>query len=215
VPSEASTAGERAVLGDGSALIVRRIEPSDKGLLADGFARLSPRSRYRRFFTPLTRLSDSDLAYLTEVDHHDHEGLVAIDPASGDLVGVARYVRGYERHLAEVSVVVGDDWQRRGVATTLLDALVGRARAAGITHFVALVLDENTEALELLEHRVPGNVTRRRTASGPLELLIELPDRGEIRGSALARVLRAVAQTPVVVNPYRVMREAIRRVRRP
>ena len=65
-------------------------------------------------------------------------------------------MRGAEPHLAEVSVVVGDPWQRRGVATLLLEHLVERARAAGITHFVALVMDENTDAIKLFEHRVPG-----------------------------------------------------------
>jgi hypothetical protein len=117
-----------------------------------------------------------------------------------------------DRDLAYLTEV--DQWQRRGVATALLDRLVGRARATGITHFLALVLDENREALVLLEHRVPAGASRRRSASGPLELLIELPDPGALRGSTLGRVLRTVAQTPIVVNPYGVMREAIRRLRR-
>jgi GNAT superfamily N-acetyltransferase len=175
--------------------------------------RLSPESRYRRFFRPLDRLSERDLVYLTEIDHTDHEALAAIDPESGDLVGVARYVRGAEPHLAEVSVAVGDPWQRRGVATALLERLVERAREARITHFVALVLDENVEAIRLFEHLVPGRAPPRRSASGHLELLIELPEPGRLRGSTLARVLRVVARGAVTVNPYRVTRDGIRRLR--
>ena len=45
---------------------------------------------------------------------------------------------------------------------------------------------------------------------GHLELLIELPEPGRLRESTLARVLRAVAHSAVVVNPYRVTRDAIR-----
>jgi len=206
--------GERAPLPDGTELLVRQLRPSDKRLLAEGFERLSPESRYRRFFRPLDRLSTRDLDYLTEIDHRDHEALAAIDAQTGDLVAVARYVRGAEPQLAEVSVVVGDPWQRRGVATLLLERLVERARAAGITHFVALVMDENKEALRLFEHRVPGGARPRRSASGHLELLIELPEPGSLPDSTLGRVLRAVARTAVVVNPYRVTRDAIRRVRR-
>src|SRR5216117_3966495 len=116
--------GERAPLPDGTELLVRQLRPSDKRLLAEGIERLSPESRYRRFFRPLDRLSERDLAYLTEIDHTDHEALAAIDPRSGALVGVARYVRGADPHLAEVSVAVGDPWQRRGVATALLERLV-------------------------------------------------------------------------------------------
>jgi len=137
---------QRVALPDGAELLVRQVRPDDKRLLADGLRRLSPESRYHRFFRPLTELSARDLEYLTEIDHRDHEALAALDPETGQLVGVARYVRGAEPHLAEVSVVVGDPWQRRGVATLLLEHLVERARAAGITHFVALVMLDLGEA---------------------------------------------------------------------
>ena len=204
---------ERVRTGHGAELDIRPVRPDDKPLIAEAIERLSPESRYRRFFRPLDRLSERDLVYLTEIDHTDHEALAAIDPESGSLVGVARYVRGAEPHLAEVSVVVGDPWQRRGVATALLERLVERAREEGITHFVALVLDENTDAIRLFEHRAPGQGPPRRSASGHLELLIELPEPGGLRGSTLARVLRATAHGAVTVNPYRVTRDAIRRLR--
>jgi GNAT superfamily N-acetyltransferase len=207
-----SIEAERVRLRDGAELDIRPVRPDDKRLISAGIERLSPASRYRRFFRPLDRLSQRDLAYLTELDHHDHEALAAIDPATGDLVGVARYVRGAEPRLAEVSVVVGDPWQRRGVATALLEDLVERARAAGITHFVALVMDENTDAIRLFEHRVPAYTPPRRSASGHLELLIELPERGALRESTLGRVLRVVARGAVTVSPYRATRDAIRRL---
>ena len=118
-----------ATLRDGTEVDIRAIEPGDKALLAEAFSRLSPESRYRRFFRPLKELRDSDLRYLTEIDHADHEALVAI-AADGSLVGVARYVRSEEeRELAEVAVTIVDDWHGRGVATELLRALVDRARA--------------------------------------------------------------------------------------
>ena len=204
---------QRVTTSGGVELSIRQVRPDDKRLIAEGIERLSPESRYRRFFRPLDRLSERDLVYLTEIDHTDHEALAAIDPETGALVGVARYVRGAEPHLAEVSVAVGDPWQRRGVATALLERLVERAREAQITHFVALVLDENVDAIKLFEHLVPGHARPRRSASGHLELLIELPEPGRAPDSALARVLQVVAHGAVTVNPYRVTREAIRRLR--
>lgn len=213
MPPEVEQANpERVRLRDGAELLIRQVTPEDKELLAKGFARLSAESRYHRFFRPVDRLSERDLVYLTEIDHHDHEALAAIDPESGELVGVSRYVRSDERSEAEVSVVVGDDWQRRGVATTLLEHLTERAREAGVTHFVALVMDENKEVMVLFDHRVPDHPKPRRSASGHIELVIDLPERG-VPGSNLGRVLGTVARTAVVVNPYRVMRAAIRRWR--
>ena len=80
-------------LRDGSRVFVRPVEPSDRALLEQGFERLGPESRYRRFFSPVKRLSEQQLDYLTRIDHHDHEALLAIDERTGEAVAVARYVR--------------------------------------------------------------------------------------------------------------------------
>jgi hypothetical protein len=71
---------------------VRPIRPQDAAPLRAGFERLSEQSRYRRFLSPMQELSGPMLRYLTEVDHHDHEALIAVG-ADGTIVGVARSVR--------------------------------------------------------------------------------------------------------------------------
>jgi RimJ/RimL family protein N-acetyltransferase len=204
---------EEVRLTGGLTVHVRPIESDDKRLLAEGFEGLSPETRYRRFFAPLERLSEQDLRYLTEVDHHDHEAMVALDPDSGQLVGVARYVRSEEANEAEVAVVVGDPWHGNGVATALLERLAARAREEGIDHFVALVLSDNEEVLGLFRSLAPGSSSIRRSASGNVEIVIELPEPGRLSDSGLGRILRAVAREAPVVNPWRVFRRAI--LRRP
>src|ERR1700730_6834344 len=117
-------ASTSATLRDGSLVEIRPLGPSDKRGLAAGFQRLSELSRYRRFLSPTAQLSDKQLRYLTDIDHHDHEALVAIDPATRDGLGVARYVRSRARpDEAEFAVAVADDWQQRGLGTALLRRL--------------------------------------------------------------------------------------------
>jgi GNAT superfamily N-acetyltransferase len=119
----------RRRLRDGTEIDVRPIRADDKERLAAGFERLSPESRYRRFFSPAASLTPSQLRYLTEVDHHGHEALLALEAGTDNGVGVARFVRtGGDPPVAEVAVAVVDDGQGRGVATTLLDDLAARAR---------------------------------------------------------------------------------------
>jgi GNAT superfamily N-acetyltransferase len=191
-------------LRDGKSIAIRPIRPDDKVALTAAFERLSPESRYRRFFRSLKRLSASDLRYLTEVDHRDHEALVALD-GDGQLIGVARYIRSEEDPAsAEVAVTVVDDWQGRGVASELLTALVRRAREEGITHFLALVLGENRNALELFQN-MARNEVRPRSRDGHLELVIELP-RGGFSGTALGRALREAAAETVEFNPLRLLK---------
>ena len=47
----------RRELRDGSVIELREVRSTDKDALASGFARLSPESRYRRFFSSLDHLS--------------------------------------------------------------------------------------------------------------------------------------------------------------
>lgn len=207
---ESGESGE-ATLRDGSRLQIRPIRTEDKGAIAAGFERLSAESRYRRFFAPLRELTGEDLAYLTEVDHRDHEALIAFDAASREPVGVARFIRSVDPHEAEVAVTVVDHWQGRGAATALLDRLVERAREEGITHFVALVLSENRDAIELFEQLRPSGSEQRRSASGHHELLIPLPEPGTpTQASRLGRALRAAARGALEANPWYLIRERIR-----
>jgi RimJ/RimL family protein N-acetyltransferase len=146
-----TSGGEIVPLRDGSEVLVRPIRADDKAALTDAFERLSDETRYQRFLSPLPELRPMDLVYLTEVDHHDHEALVAFGP-DGAVVGVARYVRPAARpESAEFAITVADEWQRRGLGTALLKLLSTRARAEGVQRFSASVLAENHEMLGLLE----------------------------------------------------------------
>jgi GNAT superfamily N-acetyltransferase len=198
---------ESVRLHDGSLVQVRPVRADDKAALAAGFERLSPESRYRRFFSPLKRLNESDLRYLTEVDHRDHEALVATSP-EGEPVGVARYVRGERPDEAEVAVTIVDDWQGRGAATALLERLVERARANGIERFLAVVLEENSDAVELFRSLAAGDPKPRRTAAGQIELVLELPTGG-VSGTTLGRALRSAASGRVVIHPWRLLKRRL------
>ena len=202
---------KHVVVADGLELLLRPLRPDDKRRLAQAFEQLSPQTRYRRFFAPMESLSDQDLRYLTEVDHHDHEAIAAVNPENGMIIGVARFVRSDDPTEAEVAVVVGDPWQGHGVATALLQQLVGRARAEGIDHFVALVLSDNTDALELFRHLAPGGSHTRRSASGHTELVMALPDPERMGDSTLGRALRAAAGG-LRINPWPRLRERIGRL---
>lgn len=162
---------ETVRLGDGSEVGIRPIEPGDKEAIRRGFEQLGAESRYRRFLSPVAKLSNAQLEYLTDVDHHDHEALVAMVGVVG--VGVARFVRlepGGPK--AEVAVAVGDDWQGKGLGTLLLDRLSQRARAEGVTTFTAAVLTDNRAIIDLLG--ALGSTRSRVAGNGQLDLEIEL-----------------------------------------
>jgi RimJ/RimL family protein N-acetyltransferase len=147
----------RITLRSGHRVLLRALRPDDGPGLAEAFEQLSETSRYRRFFTAKPHLSEQSLAFLTDVDHHDHEALVAVAPGSGQLVGVARFIRNpREPDQAEVAVTVIDSWQRRGLGTALLRELAQRAAEEGIRHFTAEILAENRPMLTLAHRLGPA-----------------------------------------------------------
>jgi uncharacterized OsmC-like protein/GNAT superfamily N-acetyltransferase len=163
-------------VGDAEALVIRAIEPGDKQAMIEGFEKLS------------------ELRYFTEVDHHDHEALVALDPRTDRGVAVARYIRSDDDPtVAELGVVVIDDWQGRGVGSRLVAALADRAREEGITRFSAYVLADNEIMLNLLEDL--GTVRVIHTELGTVELTVELSKSGIDR---LKRLLGAIARGELI-----------------
>ena len=163
-------------LRDGSKVLIRQVRSTDAPLLADGFARLSPRSRQLRFLTRKKELSGAELRYLTEVDHHDHEALVALSRADGRGVGIARYIRHADHpHAAEIAVTIVDDWHGRGLGTELVTRLSGRARCEGIHRFTALVAEDNAAVARMLRNTSASLVDR---SPGTAEYEIALPPQG-------------------------------------
>jgi GNAT superfamily N-acetyltransferase len=172
------------------AIEIRPVAPEDRPALQAGFDRLSERSRYRRFLSPHPRLTDAELRYFTEVDHHDHEALVAIDATSGDGIGIARYIRSPVDHrVAELAIAVVDDWQGHGIGTRLALALADRAREEGITAFRALMLTDNALMLSIISEL--GAVHDKHTEQGITELTVDLPEHGL---GPVSPLLRAAAR---------------------
>jgi RimJ/RimL family protein N-acetyltransferase len=136
--------------------VIRPVQPTDALALADGFTRLSVHSRWMRFLTAKDHLSPAELRFFTEVDHHEHEALVALSLADRHGVGIARYVRhADDSQAAEVAVTVVDAWHGRGLGTELLTRLTVRARQEGIFRLTALIAADNVAMLALLRTMKP------------------------------------------------------------
>ena len=149
-------------LDNGVQVLIRRIGPGDKPLLAEGLARLSARSARFRFLAPKSRLTSAELRYLTEIDFVDHYALVAVradDPRHA--AGVGRWVRDAEHPgVAELAIVVEDALQGRGLGTRIVLELADAARARGIERFTGIALTENVAAQRLFARLSPAPVVR-------------------------------------------------------
>ena len=147
----AASQPELVTLRSGDVVQVRQVQPGDAPALVRAYANLGGQSRYRRFFTVMPELPEATLKAAVEVDHENHEALVAVPQPSTEIVGECRFVRLADQpDTADLGVTVVDAWQGRGLGSALLARLSERALEAGIEYFTAEVLAENRAALALL-----------------------------------------------------------------
>lgn len=186
-------------LRSGHTVRIRQVRPTDAPALARAYADLGEQSRYRRFFTAMPELPDSTLAAASQVDHDQHEALVASPPWSREIVGEARYVRDPDRpDVADVAVTVVDAWQGRGLGSLLLRRLSRRAHDAGVHHFTAEVLAENGPMLHLLP--TIGRVETARAGS-VVNACIEVPDNPDPAPADLRSLVEAAARGEIMCLP--------------
>jgi RimJ/RimL family protein N-acetyltransferase len=172
------------VLADGRRLTIRPIERNDRDRLRRLFARLTPESRYRRYLSPMPKLTERELTHLVAVDHLRHEALAAVDETDGSFVAAARYVQPpCQPHVVEVAIEVADDLHRQGIGTALAIHTLQRARANGFTRVIATALHDNAPARALLR-RLHFEPRSSRGHEIELELELEPAPRSQVCTSA-------------------------------
>jgi acetyl coenzyme A synthetase (ADP forming)-like protein len=175
------------MLRDGAVLRMRALTSSDRQGLIDLFNRCSPQTIRYRFLRLITSLPDSLVNQLVEVDGARHVALVVLHGQGADerIVAVGRYIATVEQPgTAEVSFLVEDAMQKRGIGTILLDTLAEIARAHEIKRFAADVLADNRLMLSVFRkagYAVNSNISYGVTH---LEFPIALSEMAETRRTA-------------------------------
>ena len=138
------------LLPDGAELLVREAAADDLDGVRRLHARTSPQSRGRRYLGTATTPSDTRLRRLLEPVSGTTLLAVHFDPATGEEQVVAAGTLATEGDLGEVTLLVEDAWQRRGIGTVLLRRLIAWAARADLEAVVAHVGAENVAMLRTL-----------------------------------------------------------------
>jgi acyl-CoA synthetase (NDP forming)/GNAT superfamily N-acetyltransferase len=188
------------MLRDGSTVLVRPATPDDVPAMRAFLAGLSQRARWFRFFSASLNV---DVVALESVSPPDGSALLVLTGEPERIVAHALWARTGPR-AAEVAFAVADDWQGRGLATTLLAHLAGAAESDGIEEFVAVTLPDNHRMIGVF--RDSGFPVEVKSVPG--ELLVRLPtsltEEGRRRFEARERDA-AVAAVGHVLRPASVL----------
>jgi RimJ/RimL family protein N-acetyltransferase len=192
------------LLADGTDVTVRMLRPEDREAFLAGFDRLSPESRYLRFFTPMPRMPASVLDRLIHTDGIDHVALSAWrDAGDGTMepIGVARFVRlAREGDTAEAAIAVVDHMQARGVGRLLIADLCDAARERAIRRFRAEIMVGNEAVIGLL-HEVGAKPVAVEDDVAVYELDVPGTPEAEPAHSILVRMLKSIACGLATLGP--------------
>ena len=144
---------------DGRPWMLRPIRPEDAEMLQAFIRGLSDESRYMRFVSMLRELTPRMLSRYTRIDYDRELALVAtVQEPNPDnrgyprevIIGFAHYLRNPDGRGAEYALVIADAWQRHGLGSQLMTALIGAAEGQGLTYIDGLVLATNRPMLKLM-----------------------------------------------------------------
>ena len=136
-------------LCDGTPVIARALSPDDRENLAEAYRRLSPDARYNRFWTHTGEsVGDAMLSRVLAQDPERHVSWCILDPTRDfpPIGGASWWRDNAAPEEAEISAIVLDDDQNRGIGTLLLAIMWHTARKAGIRTLVGYSLAENRRA---------------------------------------------------------------------
>ncbi len=172
----------------GTRTLIRPILAQDAAALATGMQRLSQQSRVQRFHHHKSGLSEKELRHLTDCDGVNHIafGVALIDRHGHELDGVAVahcFRLKTNPLLAEVAIVVLDEWQARGLGSVLIRVLAAQAWEAGIRRWQAYYYSDNVGVKKLLAG-VGAKAREGLVGGGTVEAFYDLyPPRSRSGGS--------------------------------
>jgi acetyltransferase len=142
---------QRVELQGGVKATIRPIRPEDAAIESDFVHGLSEQSKFLRFMFTLHDLAPAMLSRFTQIDYDRELALIGVieTPEGEKQIGVARYITLEDEESCEFAIVVGDDWQGKGLARQLFSSLIEAARHTRLKVMTGVTLRENSRMLEL------------------------------------------------------------------
>jgi acetyltransferase len=137
------------VLPDGAKIFVRPIRPEDEALYPTVLAAVTQEDLRLRFFAPVKELSHSSIARFTRIDYARVMAFIAIEEATGRMLGVVRLHADSERQSGEFAILVRSDLKGHGLGWMLMELMIEHARTKELETVHGQVLQENKTMLRM------------------------------------------------------------------
>jgi acyl-CoA hydrolase/RimJ/RimL family protein N-acetyltransferase len=139
---------------DGTGLLLRPVKITDEQLVKDFYYNLSEKSLYQRFMSIRRHLPHAELQKkFVVIDYTTEMAILAVikQQEREIVVGMAQYYSEEDTLSAEMSIVVRDDFQRKGIGYELFSYLLTVAKNQGLHTITADILPDNMAVFRLME----------------------------------------------------------------
>jgi GNAT superfamily N-acetyltransferase len=153
---------------DGAGVVLRMGRPSDADSVAQMHARCSLHTLFARYHAGVRSVPKRWLSRLL----NPPRGNTVLAICGYDVIGMAQLISTGNPSTAEVSLLIEDAWQRKGIGTALLSRAACAARAQGVTSLVAWCLPSESSPLRTAARA--GLTTATRTEMGLMRVTMDI-----------------------------------------
>ena len=149
IPSYTFNYLKNVALKNGTVLHIRPVRGTDAPGLGRFYAMLSEESVFFRFGSRRINMPHDRLVRLCQVDYDRDFAFLAVVLGEKELIiGEARLNRLAEFENAELSFVIADQWQGRGVGRLLMDFCLVVAKEIGLTVLLMEIMKSNARMIQ-------------------------------------------------------------------
>jgi acetyltransferase len=137
-------------LKDETHVVIRPIKPEDETSLDELFKSLSEETMRFRFFQIIKNMPHETLTRYCNLDYDREVAIVSeLKEEKNRIIGVGRVILEPGKNCGEFAVVVGDEWQGRGLGSKLMDYLIEIGRDIGLEMMYGYVSSNNPKMINL------------------------------------------------------------------
>ena len=125
------------------------MRPEDEELFVEFLKHVSSEDLRLRFFAPVREFSHAFLARLIQIDYARAIAFLALDAATGEMIGVVRLHADANHETAEYAILLRSDLKGQGLGWELMQLIIEWAKADGLSVVEGQVLRENAVMLEM------------------------------------------------------------------
>ena len=150
MPEAESGSGEsHQVARGGERIVMRRAEPTDKTLYAEFLREVGAEDLRLRFFAHIAELSAAEGDRLGHLDYSHDMVFVALDEATGQMLGLVRLRDELDEQTAEFAILVRSRLKGHGLGWLLMQRVIDYAKEKGLRRVYGDVLAENASMLQM------------------------------------------------------------------